>query len=103
MKGFRLILYCLHASAFFACSSNERANPENYKADGAIRSAENPAILDGFVQKSENVVYICTGPKSYAYHLTTYCRGLRRCSAQVHDVSVAKAKAIGRRPCRFCY
>lgn len=49
-----------------------------------------------------DTVYICTGPKAKVYHKYNDCRGLERCSGEVKEISLEKAKKI-RRPCRICY
>ena len=52
---------------------------------------------------NEAQVYICTGPQSACYHCEKDCRGLKRCSGEIKQISLAKAKEMGRRPCGFCY
>lgn len=31
-------------------------------------------------------VYVCNGPRAYAYHRTPYCSGLNRCSTEVSKI-----------------
>lgn len=52
---------------------------------------------------NENTVYICTGPNSKRYHSHSDCRGLGKCSGEIREVSVSKAKSMGRTPCKWCY
>ncbi|TCZ74910.1 DUF5763 domain-containing protein [Flaviaesturariibacter aridisoli] len=47
-------------------------------------------------------VYVCTGPKAYAYHFSASCRGLNRCSTAIIEEAVSKAVADRRRPCQLC-
>ncbi|MEP3211160.1 MAG: hypothetical protein ABJN95_18375 [Maribacter sp.] len=44
-------------------------------------------------------VYICKGKGSKKYHYTKSCRGLSRCSTKVYEVSLKKAKEMGRTLC----
>ena len=53
--------------------------------------------------EGDGSVYICTGPKSKAYHRTDRCSGLNRCSGDIVSVSLEKAKQMGRRACKKCY
>lgn len=53
--------------------------------------------------QASGTVYICTGPKAYAYHRTRVCSGLNKCSSSVISVSDSKAKAMGRHRCNKCY
>ena len=47
-------------------------------------------------------VYLCEGPLSYAYHLTSSCQGLRRCSTRIYHVSFEQAQKERRKLCRYC-
>ena len=53
--------------------------------------------------KRANVVYICTGPKAYAYHSNSRCCGLNNCSAQINSINLSDAINKGRRACQRCY
>jgi hypothetical protein len=58
----------------------------------------------GVNEASETYVYICTGPKSTKYHITSQCRGLKSCSGEVKKVTLKKAKELGKKsPCGWCY
>lgn len=50
-----------------------------------------------------SVVYICTGASATRYHSTASCRGLGSCGGNVVKVSEAKARELGRTPCKICY
>lgn len=52
---------------------------------------------------SQQYVYICSGPKSIAYHRSSRCKGLSRCSSIISKVSLAEAKNLNRRSCRIEY
>ena len=52
---------------------------------------------------SNSRVYICTGPYSKAYHKTSECMGLSRCSGDIEGVSEDEAIEEGRHKCHFCY
>ncbi len=66
---------------------------------------ENSGISSFFTAnlQGENTVYICTGPNSERYHSHSDCRGLGKCSGEIREVSVSKAKSMGRTPCKWCY
>lgn len=50
------------------------------------------------------IVYICTGPYSTKYHKTAQCRGLKKCSAKIKQISLEDAvKKYKRKPCGYCY
>lgn len=44
-------------------------------------------------------VYICKGKGSKRYHFTKSCRGLSNCSSKVYEISLSKAKEMGRTLC----
>lgn len=48
-------------------------------------------------------VYICTGKSATTYHKTNKCRGLSRCSGDIKQVTIDKAKSMNRRACKICY
>lgn len=48
-------------------------------------------------------VYICTGSTAYAYHKTTNCRGLKRCTGEIKKTSIEQAKKENRKACKLCY
>ncbi len=47
----------------------------------------------------ETNVYICKGKGSKKYHYNKYCRGLSRCSTKIYQVTLPKAKEMGRTLC----
>ncbi len=44
-------------------------------------------------------VYICKGKGSKKYHYNKHCRGLSRCSTKIYEVTLSKAKEMGRTLC----
>lgn len=61
------------------------------------------AFLSCSIQSDKSdTVYICTGPKAKVYHKYKDCRGLDRCSGDIKEISLEKAKKM-RRPCKICY
>lgn len=53
--------------------------------------------------KTEDSVYICYSNTSYAYHSSTDCRGLNRCTHKI--IKVSKKDAVdkyGKRACKLC-
>lgn len=55
------------------------------------------------ILKDQNTVYICNGPKSYAYHTRSTCSGLNNCSTQIYAITLSDALKRGRRACQKCY
>jgi hypothetical protein len=52
----------------------------------------------------ENSVYICNSSGAYAYHSSTNCSGLNRCTHTIIKVSVKDAvEKYRRRACKLCY
>jgi hypothetical protein len=51
---------------------------------------------------STSEVLVCEGEDAYAYH-DHECRGFTECDASSSWISIEEAKAMGRRPCGFCY
>ncbi len=55
-------------------------------------------------KQTENVVYICSSPKAYAYHKSKSCRGLNRCSYEVKSIPKSEATSKYKRSaCKVCY
>lgn len=49
-------------------------------------------------------VYICDSKSAYAYHSSTSCRGLNRCTHGVYKVTKSEAiESYGRQACKICY
>lgn len=91
----RLFLCVL--TAFLASAGNFIIPASEMQAENICAS---PAAIVVCEAKSE--VYICTGPKARVYHNSSRCKGLRRCSGTIKKVSLEKARAMHRRPCRIC-
>lgn len=49
----------------------------------------------------DTTVYICKGPNSKRYHLSKDCRGLKRCSTRIAEVSLDEAKSKKRSLCGY--
>jgi hypothetical protein len=47
----------------------------------------------------DTTVYVCMGKGSKKYHYRKNCRGLSNCSTKIHEVTLAKAKEMGRTLC----
>ena len=57
------------------------------------------AQISNFQQnKKEVVVYICKGPKAFAYHSHSRCSGLN-----IYSVYYSDAVNMGRTACQKCY
>ena len=48
-------------------------------------------------------VYVCMSKTSYAYHASSNCSGLNRCTHEVKPMSAAAAQELGKRTCKKCY
>jgi hypothetical protein len=48
-------------------------------------------------------VYVCMSKGSVAYHSSSDCAGLNRCTHEVKSMSAAQAAQIGKRACQKCY
>lgn len=44
-------------------------------------------------------VYVCMGKSSKRYHYNQKCRGLTNCSTKIHEITLSKAKEMGRTLC----
>ena len=54
-------------------------------------------------QSTGNVVYVCTGPKAYAFHKKSSCSFMiNSCTGSIQEISLVKAKQMGRKPCNKC-
>lgn len=52
---------------------------------------------------SQNMVYICNGKLSHAYHSIENCKGLTHCTTDIETITLDNAKVMGRTPCHFCH
>ncbi len=50
-----------------------------------------------------NTVYLCNGPHSKAYHKTSHCQGLRKCTTEIERTNITTAKEKHRREYGYCY
>ena len=80
-----LVLFCLSFTINYSNNSNELE------------------IQNSNSRQNESTVYICNGPKSYAYHSNGSCSGLNNCSTQVYAISLSEALNKMRRVCQKCY
>ncbi len=61
-------------------------------------------FYNGEHESTSEIVYICTGSSSECYHNTKSCRGLRRCSKTIKEVTKEEAEdKYHRRACGYCY
>ena len=68
-----------------SCSSGEKSG-QNYQTN----------------EVEEQTVYVCTGAKSKRYHTYKNCKGLRRCSRRIIQITKSEAEEKGKTPCRIC-
>ncbi|GAA4344117.1 hypothetical protein [Flaviaesturariibacter amylovorans] len=58
----------------------------------------------GSAARSDGKVFVCDSRTSIAYHNTSSCRGLNRCTHRVIQISAGDAIRVYRnRKCRICY
>ena len=65
-----------------------------------------PVLFTNVERKDDTeaqMVYVCTGKSATTYHKTNKCRGLSRCSGDIKQVTIEKAKSMNRRACKICY
>ena len=53
--------------------------------------------------ETNSMVYICTGGSSKRYHSHPDCTGLNNCQGSIRQISLQKAREMGRTPCQRCY
>ena len=53
--------------------------------------------------RKERVVYVCTGPSAKKYHRIRTCRWLDNCSGEIEELTIERAEARGKHPCKGCY
>ncbi len=52
---------------------------------------------------TEQIVYICTGPKAYAYHNDSDCSlMITNCSGSIKEIPISRAHRMNRTPCGRC-
>lgn len=82
MGGSRLKIYI----AFLALVATISSCSDNHKQK---RREVNP-----------DCVYVCSGHSAKRYHSISDCKGLRKCSGEILEMTVAEAE--GKTPCRMC-
>lgn len=51
-----------------------------------------------------NKVFICVSKGSKAYHSSKSCRGIKKCTHEIREVTLSDAKnTYGRVSCKICY
>jgi hypothetical protein len=50
-----------------------------------------------------NMVWICTGGSSHAYHSNEECYGIKACKGERERISLDEAVSMGRTPCHYCH
>jgi hypothetical protein len=66
-------------------------------------AAHRAAVATRATASKRNAVYVCGGGSAYAFHSSSSCSGLNRCSSGVSAVSLADAQSMGRTPCKKCH
>ena len=47
-------------------------------------------------------VYVVMSTTAEVYHIDRSCRGLRKATHKIKEVTIEKARKMGRRPCKIC-
>ena len=58
-------------------------------------------LLSSSIPPVASNVFICKSKSSKRYHLKEKCRGLSACKAGVSEITLEKAKSIGRTLCKW--
>ena len=65
-----------------------------------------PSFISGELMSASEqqaTVYVVVSPSAFAYHRTVYCSAVKRATHPVKEVTLTKAREMGRTPCRICY
>ena len=93
MKHLSLLLFIL---LLLSCGT------DRHPGRSSLYSEPREIEPDEYKDMNDQPVYICTGPKSHAYHYDSDCYGLTNCSGDIETVSIDEAEEIGRHPCHYC-
>ena len=80
-----------------SCSDNKKPQRD---ADGVV--LKNGQFYDS-LEEETNMVWICTGRSSHAYHSTDDCYGIQACKGRKKKISLDEAVSMGRTPCHYCH
>ena len=58
-------------------------------------------LFFGFSKEKE--VFVCDSNTAFAYHKKRDCEGLKNCTHEIKTMTKKDAKALGRKPCCYCY
>ena len=83
--------------AMFSCSDSKKPQRD---ANGVI--LKNGQFYDS-QEEETNMVWICTGKSSHAYHSTDDCYGIKACKGKKKRISLDEAVSMGRTPCHYCH
>jgi uncharacterized protein YgiM (DUF1202 family) len=73
-------------------------------ADSAYTYTTTIRATNPVATKNSVSVYICDSKNAYAYHSSTSCRGLNRCTHGVYKVTKSEAvEDYRRQACKICY
>ena len=65
-----------------------------------LTSAETPLCGD---TNDQTRVIVVMSSNAYAYHKTRNCSAVKKATHKVKEVTLEKAKEMGRKPCKICY
>jgi len=94
------LLSVLSILTIVSCSEKKQRKEIQRDSDGIV--LKNGQFYDS--QESEtNMVWICTGRSSHAYHSSEECYGIQACQGDIEMVSLDDAVSMGRTPCHYCH
>ena len=93
----KMCILLLGLLAVLSCSDSKKPQRD---ADGMI--LKNGQFYDS-QEEETNMVYICTGKSSHAYHSTKDCYGIEACKGDIEIISLDDAIEMGRTPCHYCH
>lgn len=98
MKTITKITLCILLATTIGCVRKDK------KQEGTSKgwATESPTTNEED-NEEDDMVWVCTGPKSKRYHCDEDCKGLSKCSRLVDCISIDSAESIGKTPCRICY
>ena len=102
MKPLILSLILLFSATIFA-TPHIPDKPQVKKAETKVETQTNAHEYDNCLS-DDTLVYVCTGPKAYAYHKSDKCRAFNNCTGSAVRKTLKQAKEGGwSKPCGYCY
>ena len=55
------------------------------------------------VALQQQKVYVVMSNTAYAYHSNRNCKGLKKATHTIKEITLEEAREMGRKPCKICY